>query len=94
MFGPIRHTLCVRRDVAHDRRNLKHLHRMGQPVMREPERREPGITRRAHLRDHLGDAFRKVEARRKLRVDEHTDFHDGFFLYPLRTANSDAPSLN
>lgn len=26
------------------------------------ERRETGVARRAHLRDHLGDAFRDVEA--------------------------------
>jgi hypothetical protein len=55
---------------------------MGQPVMREPEGREPGVTRRAHLFDHLRDAFREVKALRELRVDKQTDFHDGL-LSPL-----------
>src|SRR5690348_14502720 len=45
--------------------------------MREPQRRESGITRRTHLRDHLRDAFGEVEARRELRVDKQTNFHDG-----------------
>ena len=46
--------------------------------MREPEGRESGIMRRAHLCDHFRDALREVEALRELRVDEQTDFHDGF----------------
>src|SRR5207245_4073755 len=58
------------------------------PMMREPERRETGVPRRAHLRDHLGDAFRDVEALRELRVDEQTDFHDGLSLRSLRAAYS------
>jgi hypothetical protein len=39
--------------------------------MREPKGREPGITRRAHLCDHLRDAFREVEALRELRVERN-----------------------
>ena len=85
---PDRHALRVRRHTTHDRRDLQHLHRIGQPVMREPERRKPGVTSRAHLRDHLGDALREFEAFRELRVDEQTDFHNGFFLYPLHAGNS------
>src|ERR1700751_378479 len=73
---PNPHPGRVRRDVAHNRRNLQHLHRMSQPVMREPEGRESGVMRRAHLLYHLGDALREVEALRELRVDEQTDFHD------------------
>src|SRR5439155_16545088 len=38
---------------------------------------ETGVTRRAHLRDHLRDNFREVVALRELRVDEQTDLHDG-----------------
>jgi len=52
-----RHTLRVRRHVAHDRRDLQHLHWLGQPMMREPEGRKSRVPRRAHLRDHLRDAF-------------------------------------
>ena len=74
------HALRVCRDVAHDWRDLQHLHRMGQPVVREPEGRETGITRRAHLRDHLRDAFGEIEALRELRVDEQTNLHDPPFF--------------
>ena len=35
---PDRHALRVRRDVTHDRGDLQHLHRVGQPVMRKPQR--------------------------------------------------------
>ncbi len=73
---PDRHALRMCRDIAHDGRDLQHLHRMGQPVMREPKGRETGVTRRAHLCDHLRDAFREVEACRELRVDEQTDLTD------------------
>src|SRR5690348_3973276 len=83
---PDRHALRVCRNVAHDRRDLQHLHRMGQPVMREPEGGESGITRRAHLSDHFRDAFREVEALRELRVDEQADFHDRLFPPRLRRA--------
>jgi len=63
--------------------------------MRKPEGREAGVTRRAHLRDHLRDAFGQVEAFRELRVDEQTNFHDR--LSPPLAARSlllGAPSLN
>ena len=49
---------------------------------------------RADLRDHLGDAFRKVEALRKLRVDEQTDFHDGFFPIRYTQLILNGPTLN
>src|ERR1700747_1519549 len=64
-------------DIAHDWGDLQHLHRMGQPVMREPERRKSSLTRRAHLLDHLPDALSEVEPLGKLRIDKQTDFHDG-----------------
>jgi hypothetical protein len=41
--------------------------------------------RRAHLRNQFRDAFRKVEALRKLRIDEQTNFHDGLFSLAART---------
>src|SRR5205823_14037971 len=34
---------------------------MRQPVMREPQGREPGVARRAHLRHHLRDTLRSEE---------------------------------
>jgi hypothetical protein len=34
------------------------------------------------------DALREVDALRELRVNEQTDFHNGFFLYPLHAGNS------
>jgi hypothetical protein len=55
---------------------MQHLHRMGQPVMREPERRKAGIPRHTHLCDHLRDALREIETLRELRVDEQTNFHE------------------
>jgi hypothetical protein len=48
----------------------QHLHRVGKPVMREPQRCEPGIARRAHLRHNFRDAASQIEAFRELRVDE------------------------
>ena len=72
----------VGRDMAHDRCDLQHLHRMGQPVMREPERGKAGLARGAHLRDHLRDALRQVEALGELGIDKQTDFHGGF-PFPL-----------
>src|SRR6516165_4798225 len=76
---PDRHALRVCRNVAHERRDLQHLYRMSQPVMREPEGGESRVARRAHLRDHLRDAFHEAIALRELRVDEETDFHEGYF---------------
>jgi len=74
------------RDIGHYRRDLQHLHRMGQPVMREPQRPEAGITRRAHLHGKFRDAFSQVETFGELRVDEQTDFR----VAPL---NSPDPAL-
>ena len=51
-IGPNRHALRVCCNIAREGRNLQHLHRMGQPVMWKPQRRETGLTR-ADLLDHL-----------------------------------------
>src|SRR5580700_5236952 len=58
---------------------------MGQPMMGEPERREPGITCRAHLSDHLGHALGDVEALRELRVDEQTNLHKSLVPFAFRS---------
>jgi hypothetical protein len=79
---PDRHALRVSRDVPHNRGDLQHLQRVGQPVVREPKGGEPGLPRRVHLRNHLRDTFGKVEALGKLRVDEKAYLHDGL-LPPL-----------
>jgi len=52
----------MRRDIAHDRGDLHHLHRMGQPMVREPQRRKAGVARRPHLLDDLRNALRDIEA--------------------------------
>jgi hypothetical protein len=67
--------LGMRRDIAHDRGDLHHLHRMGQPMVREPQRRKAGVARRPHLLDDLRNALRDIEALGELRVDEQTHFH-------------------
>jgi len=57
-----RHALGMRGDIAHQRRDLQHLQRVGQPVMRQPQRGEAGVARGTHLLDHLGHPLADVKA--------------------------------
>jgi hypothetical protein len=83
----------MRGDIAHHRRDLQHLHRMGQPMMRKPQRSKPCIARRPNLLDDLRDMLGDVEAFRKLRVDEQTDLHDGLSCARSAQLPSSRPAL-
>jgi len=78
--GADRHPLSMGCHISHHGRDLQHLHRLGQPVMREPEGCKTGLSRCMHLRKHLRDAFGNVEALGKLLVDEQTNVHEPLFL--------------
>ena len=65
-----RHALYLGGDETHRRRDVQHLHRIGQPVMREPERTEAGIPNGQHLINDFEDLFRHAGGLGKLRVDE------------------------
>jgi hypothetical protein len=67
---PDRHALRVGGNVAYDRRDLQHLHRVRQPVVREPEGRKTSVACHAHLLDHLRDTVSEVEAFWELGIDK------------------------
>ncbi len=80
MFGTDDHALRFGCQKRHRRHDLQHLHRLGQPVMREPERLEAGIARDSHLLNKRRDLRRHIHLFRILRVDEQPDLHSGDLL--------------
>jgi hypothetical protein len=64
--------------IGHD---LQHLHRVGQPMVREPQRGISGVARHAHLFHQQRDLRRDIGIFRPLRIDEKPDLHGGDPLY-------------